>query len=39
MNIAILGRESIIISRKIDFEKFLIFDGAMGTLLQKHGLK
>lgn len=26
-------------SRKIDLSKFVIFDGAMGTMLQKHGLK
>lgn len=26
-------------NRKINFEKFLIFDGAMGTMLQKSGLK
>ncbi|MBK5243299.1 homocysteine S-methyltransferase family protein [Clostridium sp.] len=26
-------------NRKIDFNKFLIFDGAMGTMIQKYGLK
>ncbi len=26
-------------NRKINFEEFLIFDGAMGTMLQKNGLK
>lgn len=39
MKIAILEGESVILSRKIDFDKFLIFDGAMGTMLQKYGLK
>jgi 5-methyltetrahydrofolate--homocysteine methyltransferase len=26
-------------SRKIDFDEFLIFDGAMGTMLQANGMK
>lgn len=39
MKNAILGRKSVILNRKIDFNNFLIFDGAMGTMLQKYGLK
>jgi len=27
------------LNRKINFDEFLIFDGAMGTMLQKSGLK
>lgn len=39
MEIVILERMVDIVCKKIDFNNFLLFDGAMGTMLQKYGLK
>jgi len=38
MKIVILERMVDIVAKKIDFNKFLLFDGAMGTMLEKCGL-
>ena len=39
MQIVLLERTVEIVCSKINFNEFLLFDGAMGTMLQKYGLK
>jgi hypothetical protein len=33
------GRVVISLSKVLNFDNFIVFDGGMGTMLQQHGLK